>query len=106
MFWDFFNSYRLLPGRAKKLLAFSMFFLFASTVLTPLVGGCAFIVVGFSLNPAARIEGMPLWMDSPGVFLGITALAGVILVLMTLASLECILRLENQSIFKSPLIKG
>lgn len=101
MLWVYFKQWQSLPRREKGLFLFWGFLTLSMIVLGPLMAGAAFTSVGFTLNPAARIEGLPLWMDSAGAFLIVTACFGVLFVAATVGTLECALRMTKRSLFKS-----
>lgn len=103
MLWIYLKEWWSLPRCKKRLSLFSGFLLLSMIVLTPLMAGAAFAGVGFTLNPGARIEGLPLWMDSAGAFLAVTACLGLLLLAAAVGSVECALRMTNRSLFKLPL---
>lgn len=100
MLWSYFKMWQSLPRRERRLFVFSALLTLSTIFLTPLIAVCAFTGVGFTLNPAARIEGLPLWMDSAGAFLVLMVCLDTLLFAAMLGSLECILRALNRSLFK------
>ena len=103
MLWIYLKEWWSLSHREKRLSLLSGFLILSMIVLTPLVAGAAFMGVGFTLSPGARIEGLPLWMDSAGAFLVATACLGFLILAAAVGSAECALRMVNRSLFKSPL---
>lgn len=106
MFSIFLKQWKELATLEKGLFILSTLLTVFMIVLAVFAAGCAFTGVGFILNPAARIEGIPLWMNSAKVFFAIAVGLAVLLCAAAWGSLECTLRMQNKSHFTSPLNKG
>ena len=64
-------------------------------------------MVGFGLNPHARIVGIPVWMNSERSFFVLALCAGAALSITMAMLVLCLLRLaDRRTINPSPLKKG
>lgn len=85
------NPWNQLAHRQKRILMAAAFLLAAAVGETCLMAFFSFTMVGFDLNPAVRIHGIPLWMNSARSFFDLFVRMAILLCVTLIGLAYCVL---------------